>query len=110
LETSKGQEASKVVETNTSPLKDNLSENIDLKVPDSLEKVIISAGKDMILPGTNNSANRVGNPITGIYVFGLINDLEVRSLVDTGSGKNLISKIQYDKLPQELKPAYKMLW
>ena len=44
------------------------------------------------------------NPNSGIYVYGLLHDLELRCLIDSGAGRNVLSVATYEKLPAYVQP------
>ena len=54
----------------------------------------------------NGCRSEMGNPSTGIYVYGVVQDREIRCLVDTGAGRNLLlSMEQFRKLSSESHPS-----
>lgn len=70
-------------------------------------KPLGTSSKDLEAVQSSNKSEQVrrGTPIvSGVYVNGQLNDMDIMYTIDTGASCSLISTNSFDKLPQEKKP------
>ena len=54
---------------------------------------------------SDDKPSQVGNPALGMFVFALMHGVEVKCLLDSGAGRNLLAHTVYQKFPPPLRPA-----